>query len=236
MKIRGLVSLLAALLMLLPLGVFAENEGTYELGLPNLISYPADEGSIVCATGSIKNISDKPLFVGYGSCDMFDKEGNLLCTASAQCVPMQLKPGETGIFRADVPSFTFSNPNAEVADFAFRFEPFPDDGPGYTLLSPDAALDTNLREYEGCPIIVTIHNNTGKDIEQFDVCVSLWHPSALDPNDEQILFMPESMLFYNRIPKDSSVDVKFYLPSALVKMLEEQWPDYRLHSLVAIPD
>lgn len=235
MKNRFLVSLLAFLLIL-PLGVLAESEVQYKLGPANMIVTPADEGSIVFIMGSIQNTSDKPLFVGYGSCDMFDKDGNLLCTSSVQCIPMQVEPGQLGVFRADVPSYMFSDPEAEVADFTFRFEPFIDEGPGYTLLSPDVFLDTDVRDIDGCPIAVTIHNTTGRAIEEFDVCVSLWTPSPLSPGGEQIIFMPESMLFYNRIPEGGTVDVKFYLPGNLVNVLKELWPDYTVHGLVAIPD
>lgn len=236
MKIRVLVSLLAALLMLLPLGALAEGEAQYRLGPSSMIVTEADDCNIVFITGSIQNTSDQPIFVGYGSCDMFDKAGNLLCTTSVQCVPMQLKPGELGVFRADVPSYMFSDPAAEVAKYAFRFEPFIDEGPGYTLLSLDASLDPDLREYEGCPVTATIHNTTGEAIEAFDVCVSLWYPSDIDPNVEQIYYMPEPMLFYNRIPAGGTVDVKFYIPDSVMEALVIGWPEYGIHGLIAIPD
>lgn len=236
MKIKVFVSLLAVLLMLLPLGALAESEAQYRLGPSSMIVTEADDCNIVFITGSIQNTSDQPIFVGYGSCDMFDKEGNLLCTTSARCVPMQLKPNQMGFFRADLPSFEFSNPEAEVTNYTFRFEPFIDDGPGYTLLTPSVSYHPDVRVAEGCPVTLTIHNTTGKAIEDFDVCVSLWYPSDIDPNVEQIYYMPEPMLFYNRIPAGGTVDVKLYIPDSVMEALAIGWPKYSIHGLVAIPD
>ncbi|MBP3541407.1 MAG: hypothetical protein J6K72_06300 [Clostridia bacterium] len=236
MKTKFLVFLLAALLLILPLGALGENEVRYEIVPSSMIVFPADEGNVVYITGSLQNTSDKPLFVGYGSCDMFDKAGNLLCTTSTRCIPMLVEPGQVGVFRADVPSLMFSDPEAEVADFAFRFEPSIDEGPGYTLLSPDVSMDTSVREYDDCPITLTIHNTTGRAIEGFDVCVSLWVSAPLSPGGEQLIFMPESTLFYNRIPAGGTVDVKLYIPYSVMEALEIGWPEYAIYGLVAIPD
>lgn len=227
---KHLFAALLAMMLVLSMAAFASaDEFNWEIGICTKINI-RNTGTPTCYIAStFKNNDTVALSPGSGTVKLYDADKNLLYEGSVYCIPSVVQPGERAYFSVEVPASRFTNEDGVVDSYDFDFEPR-ESSLTYTKLPATAKLGA-LDNYYGYELTISVTNNTGAPLEDFNLAGLL-----IDNSDGEPIFRTSSDYIYNRIPVGSTILFNTYVPEAVMNVINEQISNHSVEALVYVAE
>ncbi|MBE5778891.1 MAG: hypothetical protein E7331_06110 [Clostridiales bacterium] len=229
MKKRFFAILLAVMLVLGMSLTASADEYNWEIGICTKITINSTDTPTVYIAGSFVNNDSVALSPSTGTAKLYDASDNLLYEGSVYCIPSVVQPGERAYFSIDVRTSNFTNPDAKVDDYTFDFEPYKTSYISYERVSASVEIGTELDSIYGYPVTLSITNNTGAPMEDFNIASVF-----IDNSDGEPIFVSDTDYIYNRIPVGSTILFNTYIPEAVLNLINEQIPNHSVEALVYV--
>ena len=229
MKKRLFAALLAMMLMLSMAAFASADEYDWQVGICTKINISSTDTPTVYIASSFKNNDTVALSPGTGTAKLYDANDNLLYEGSVYCIPSVVQPGELAYFSIEVPASRFTDSSAKVDSYSFDFEPRKS-SLTYTKVPATAKLGA-LDSYYGYELTISVTNNTGAPLEDFNLAGVL-----IDNSDGEPLFRTSSDYIYNRVPVGSTILFNTYVPEAVMNLINEQIDSYSVEAMVYVAE
>lgn len=227
MKKHLFAALLAMMLVLSLAAVASAEEYNWDIGICTKINIRSTDTPTCYIASTFENNDTVALSPGSGTVKLYDADKNLLYEGSVYCLPSIVQPGERAYFSVEVPASRFTNEDGVVDSYDFDFEPR-ETSLSYKKLPATAKMGA-LDNYNGYELTISVTNNTGAPLEDFNLAGVL-----IDNADGEPLYRTTSDYIYNRIPDGSTILFNTYVPEAVMNLINKEGINFSVEALVYV--